>query len=244
MIWKTFAGIRIYQGVNGITVHQNPIYRWLTLGSDAIQTLINRRHPERSGLRYIQPLTLAARAMPGMCCLLGLGGAGVAHALTLCFRDVQIDAVESNLDVIDIASEWFMTAQLKHLQVIHQDAFLFIQHTEKRYQHLIIDLFNANSFPVHCNNAEFFEHCQRVLLPGGILAVNLANLYEQWPVFMHIREHFPQCTVSIPVKGTANMIVLAYKGESIKPLLNLIEGESGLKRLNWDAHWGCVAEVY
>ena len=243
MIWKTFAGRCIHQGLNGATVQQNLAYRWLMLGSNAIQTLINRRHPDRSGLPYIQPLTMAARAMPGSSCLLGLGGAGVAHALAPGFVGAPLDAIESSLEVIELADTYFMTGKINHLTVMHQDAFLYVQHTEKRYQHLMVDLFNAHSFPSHCNNVEFFEHCRRVLLPGGILAVNLANLHEQWPVFMHIRDQFPQCTVSVPVKGTANMVVLAYKGESIKPLLNMLKNQPFLRELVWDSSWGCIANI-
>lgn len=242
MFWKACAGLRIHQSPNGIQVRQNMVYRWLTFDSSAIQTLINRRHPERYGLRYIKTLTLAARRNPAPSCLLGLGGAGVAHALTPYFKNISLDAIESDLNVIDVCAKYFMMEQIHHLHVIHQDAFLHVQHTTSRYQHLMIDLFGAFSFPAHCNNVDFFSHCRRVLLPEGILAVNLANPHEQWPVFSHIRSQFEQYTVSVPIKGTQNMIVLAYKGTSIIPLLNMLEKE-GLKQLTWDAKWGCVARI-
>ena len=243
MMWKTLAAQCIYEGSNDTKVKQNWAYRWLTLGSDAIQTLIHRRHPEQIGLQYIQALTLAARAAPAPSCLLGLGGAGVAHALAPCFGEYQLDAVESSREVIDIAAAYFMTEQIKNLNIIHEDAFLFVQHAQTSYQHLMVDLFNAYSFPAHCNNAAFFSHCHRILLPNGVLAVNLAKLDEQWPVFMHIRHHFGQCIVSIPVKHTANMVVLACKSVSVKPILNILDKHLGLKRLTWDSRWGCVAEM-
>lgn len=239
MIWKTLAGRRIHHDQNGIQVRQNVFYRWLMFDSDAIQTLINRRHPERAGLQYIPSLTIAARATHGKTCLLGLGGAGVAHAL----GDSEIDAVESSFEVINIAATYFMTDQIKNLTTIHQDAFLFIQETKARYQHLIVDLFDANSFPPHCHHAEFFEHCYHALLPGGILAINLANLHEQWPLFILIREQFPARTIVIPIKGTANMVVLACKAESIKPLLNILQNQARLKQLVWDAQWGCICRT-
>jgi len=242
MIWETCAGRCIHRNLNGIQVRQNMAYRWLTFGSDAIQTLISRRHPERYGLQYIQTLTIMARINPAVSCLLGLGGAGVAHALAPYLGSIPLDAVESNLGVIEICSRYFLIERIKNLHIIHQDAFLYVQNTTARYQHLMIDLFNAYSFPEHCSNVEFFGHCRRILLPGGILAVNLANLHEQWLVFMHIRAHFEQCTVSIPVKGSQNMIVLAYNGVSVKPLLNMLE-KQGLKQLIWDSKWGCVARM-
>ena len=242
MIWRTIAGRCIHRGSNGLQVRQNLIYRWLTFDSPAIQTLLNYRHPERFGLNYINALTLPARTHPAPSCLLGLGGAGIAHALAPCFGDIQLDAIEHSLEVIEISSRYFMTDQLKNLHIIHQDAVVHVHHTTSRYQHLMIDLFNAHSFPEHCNNNDFFMNCKRLLLPHGVLAVNLANLREHWSVFMNIRDQFQQCTVCIPIKGTANVVVLAYKGASIKPLLSLLENNHPIKKLTWDSQWGCVAQ--
>lgn len=243
MIWKTFAGRCIHRGLNGVRVKQNIRYRWLTFDSDAIQTLIHRHHPETAGLQYIQAFTLAARANPAPSCLLGLGGAGVAHTLAPYFKNIPLDAVESSLEVIDIGSQYFMIESIKNLRIIHQDAFLYVQNTENRYQHLLIDISGAHEFPAHCNSLDFFAHAHRILLPNGILAINLANPHEHWPILSHIRNHFQHCTVSIPIKGTANMVILAYKDESIKPLLSLFERQTGLKQLIWDSEWGYVARL-
>ena len=184
---------------------------------------------------------MCARAMPGKSCLLGLGGGGGAHALTPYLGSFLLDAVENNQDVITIAANYFMTEQIKNLNVIHQDANEFVQCAPMQYQHLMIDLFNANSFPEHCNNAYFFKQCRRIILPGGVLALNLANIHEQWPIFNHVRHHFPHCTVSIPVKNSANMIVLAYKGKSVNSLLDFLKRYHPLKQLTWDPKWGYVA---
>lgn len=234
-------GRSIYKGLNGELVRQNLAYRWLTLGSDALQTLINRRNPERAGLQYIPALTMAAQLTPAPSCLLGLGGAGVAHALTPYFQTIRLDAIERSREVIEIAATYFMTEQLKHLHIIHQDAAYFAKNTSSYYQHVMVDLFNANTFPEHCNNSAFFGDCRRILLPEGILAVNLANMDEQWPIFSLIREHFSHCTVAIPIKGTANMVILAYKGNSAKPLLELCKRR--FHKLTWDSKWGCIAEL-
>ncbi len=243
MMWKTFAGRCIHHGLNGIEVWQNLAYRWLTFGTPAIQTMLNRRHRERFGLDYMQALTLPARINPAPSCLLGLGGAGIAHALAPYLGDIQLDAIENSLEVIDISARYFWTDQLKNLRIIHQDAFLHVQQSSAQYQHIMIDLFNAHSFPTHCNNTDFFMHCKRMLLSEGILAVNLANLQEQWSVFKTIRAQFQQCTVCIPIPGTANIVVLAYKGTTIKPLLTLLENHRHLKKLTWDSTWGCVAFI-
>lgn len=243
MMWKTLAGRCIYTNDSGMKVEQNLFYRWLKFDSNALQTVIRRRQPQAPVLEYIYPLTLCARASPGKSCLLGLGGGGGAHALGPYLGSHQLDAVEIDHNVITIADNFFMTKTIKNLNIIHQDANKFVQCARIQYQHLMIDLFDANSFPENCNNTNFFEQCRRLLLPGGILTINLANIHEQWPIFNHIRNHFPYSTVSFPVKNSANMVVLAYKGKSVNSLLDLLNRHQRLKQLTWDPKWGYVTRT-
>lgn len=242
-MWKTLGGRCIYQAPNGAKVHQNIFFRWLTLGSDALQTLINRRSPEKPELGYIHQLALAVRAQPGECCLLGLGGAGVAHALATYLGDIKIIAVENNLDVIKIASTYFMADKLKNLTIIEQDANLFVQQCNTRFQHLLVDLYESHAFPTQCNTLDFFINCKRLLLPDGILALNITNIQEQSSLFNYLREIFCQRTVTLPVKGAANMIVLACNSSTIAPLLDLLTNSGDLKELKWDTRWGCIARI-
>ncbi len=242
-MWKTLGGRCIYQAPNGAKVHQNYLYRWLTLDSDALQTLINRRSPEKPELGYIHQLSFAVREQPADCCLLGLGGAGVAHGLAPYLKNSTLLAVESNTEVINIASTYFMADRLKNLSILYQDASLFVQQCKSHYQHLMVDLYEAHSFPTQCNTYEFFSDCQRLLLPDGIFSLNLTNVQEQESLFKHVREIFNKRTVSLPVKGAANMIVLACKSTSVAPLLDLLINSQRVKELQWDARWGCIARI-
>ena len=241
MMWKTVGGRCIYQR-NSIQIKQNCVYRWLTFDSNALQTLINRHHPQTPALRYIFSMTRLACFLPGPSCLLGLGGGSAAHALAPYLGKFQLDAVENNLEIITLAADYFMTKHIKNMNVIHQDAYQFIQNTSRQYQHLLVDIFNADSFPEHCNNSDFFKQCHRILVPGGLLAVNLANSNEQRGILDSIRQHFPKSTVSIPIKQCANLIVFACKEQSINRLLNLLKQHSRLKQLYWDPEWGYVAQ--
>ena len=237
------AGRLIYQSSTGAQVYQNVLYRWLTLSSKPIQTLINRRHPDKLELEYIHQLTFSVRTKPASCCLLGLGGAGVAHTLASTLGDLPIIAVENNADIIEIAKRYFMIDRLTNLSIIHQDASLFVKQCTTSYQHLMIDITDPNTFPSQCNTDDFFSNCRRILSPNGILAINLYNLNEQWSVFQRIRENFNLQTVSLPVKGTANMVVLACNSPSINPLLDLLNSSHCLKKLTWDMKWGCIAQL-
>lgn len=242
-MWQTIGGKCIYQSPTYEKVYQNFIYRWLTFDSVWVQTLINRRNPQKLGLSYIRQLTLAVKTNPAVTCLLGLGGAGVAHALAPYLGHFELLAVENNPGIIRIAKDYFFTEGLKNLRVIQQDARLFVKESPMTYQHLLVDLFNDHTFPPLCNSDEFFSDCRNLLKPNGVLALNLASMREQWSVFKRVREVFGRTTVSLPVIGTTNLIVLACNSASVNPLLDLLEKNYRIKKLSWDADWGCVAEV-
>ena len=242
-MWKTFAGRCVYRSSTGVRVFQNFFFRWLKFDGTALQTVLNRYFPHRPALQYIKSLVLAAQLQPGNCCMLGLGGGGAAHALSSSLEDFQLTVVESNSEVIDIAKRFFMINNLKNVHIVHQDASIFLQQTTLQFQHLLVDLFNVEAFPQQCNTEQFFAHCKHSLLPGGILAVNLANRHEQWPVFKLIRQQFLSATVALPVKNCPNMIILACKSETVTTLLDLLKHSKKLKRLAWDRQWGCIAEI-
>jgi spermidine synthase len=238
MYWKVRWGRLIHQ-VDAIQVYQNIAYRWLTLSSPALQTLINRRTPSHIELTYLRALTYAARKNPGACCVLGLGGGGVAHALAPVFNTIPLTAVECSQPIIEIASEFFMVDKLHNLTIVHQDAHVFVTEHLSCYQHLLVDLFNDKNFPSHCNSPLFFAQCKQRLLPEGILAVNLASLTQQLPILRLIRECFLNQTLLLPVRNTTNLIVFA--AHNIQPLLSICYQDKQIKTLNWHPEWGNVA---
>lgn len=240
-MWKTFLGRCIYQSKNGVEVFQNFLYRWLKFKGKAIQSLLNRYFPERPGLYYVNLLTLFVKLKPASCCMLGLGGAGIAHALSP--FNIPLTVVESESEIIRVAQRFFMLDQLTNLEIIHGQAERFVNQTKQSYHHLLIDLFNAENFPPECNTEQFFSDCKERLLPNGILAVNLANIKEQWPIFELIRNNFSHCTLSVSVKKSANIVIFATKGKSIDHLVEMLKHHKKLKRLFWDTKWGNVAEV-
>jgi spermidine synthase len=243
MYWKTLAGRCIYKSSSGLKIFDNYLYRWLQFDSNALQTLLYKRKPERAGLYYVLPLILAARAKPGPTCMLGLGGGGVAHALSPFLGLHPLTAVEIDEEVIAVASQFFMMPQLKNIKIIQADASVFVRQEREVYQHLIVDLFNAHTFPSVCYNEEFFANCKNTLASEGILAVNLANRHEQWPIYNLIKNQFSGITVVIPVKKCANLIVLACRSESRSPLINVLTNIPQLKKLTWNEKWGCMAQI-
>lgn len=242
-MWKTKIGRCIHHSEDNIRVYQNVSYRWLTFNSDALQSVIHRRHPELPVLSYIDPLSFYMRYNPMDCCLLGLGGGSVPHALHPYLDGYRLFAVENNAEIIRIAQTYFMIDRVKSLQILHQNAQDFVKYCDQRFGYLMIDLFNAYSFPESCNTEDFFLNCQQLLLSDGILAINLANLRDQWSLYEYVNSIFKGRTVLLPTPRAPNTILFAYNGTTIAQLLELLKGYQRLKRLSWEPQWGYVAEI-
>ncbi|HHF7375058.1 spermidine synthase [Legionella bozemanae] len=236
-MWKTKLGKCIYTSPAGYKVYQNACYRWLTLGSNALQTVINRHKPQKPVLYYLPALTLMARNYPGTICMLGLGGAGIA----LMLKDSPLVAVDNSEEVIEIAKRFFIIDRLKNLTIIHENAMDYVQKCETNFTHLIVDLYNANHFPPECANAHFFVLCKRIITEDGFLAINLANVKEQYPIFQLVKNQFNH-TLVIPVRNSANMIVFASKNKSKELFMNKIKETGAFKRIIWVDSWGYVGD--
>lgn len=237
--WKTFAGQMIYRTENGIHVYNNFKYRWLTFANNNLQTLINLKKPFKPELNYINPLILCASNNPGPTCLLGLGGAAIAHALDKKMGEHKITAIEYNQDVIKIAEQYFMSKMINSLNIVHADAYLYMQNTNHHYQHILVDLFDTSIAASNLQNSEFFTNCRKHLLPNGILAVNIVNLEDCEIILQNIKQSFH--IITMPVKKASNIIVLAYAGESINPLLDNLYYHKSIKKIQWDQKFGCIA---
>jgi precorrin-6B methylase 2 len=238
-MWQTKFGRCIYTSPSGYKLYDNYFYRWLTLGSSALQSVINKRNPKKPILYYLPALTLMARAQPDRCCLLGVGGASVAQILSTSTH--AITAVDSSEEILDIAQRFFMADKIPNLSLVHQNASLFLEDTQEQYPHLIIDLYDDRQFPKECNNDRFFQACQDKLSRDGFLAINLANFNEQWAIFALVKKHFKN-TLVFPIKKSANMVIIASNHDERDVFINNLLLSKEVKRIQLVTDWGYVGE--
>ncbi len=240
MRWFTKFGKCIYTSPSGYKVYDNILYRWLTLDSDVLQTVINKIMIKSPILYYVPALTLMTRNQPEDACILGLGGAGVVHGLSS--FPFSITAVEISSEVIDIAKKYFKIDSLSNLELVHQPAELYLEQNTKQFGHIMVDLYNAQSFPPECNSTHFFLQCKNNLKENGFLAVNLANSKEQYAIFQLIKEHFTN-TMVIPVEKCANMVIIASNHQQKDEFLDAIQQCKKIKKISLMNYWGYVAKL-
>ena len=230
-MWQTRFKKQIYRYEQRIFVYENWRYRWLTFADGWLQTCLLKSAPHKPVLEYISPMKYAVECYPGDCCLLGLGGGGLLHALQPKLPGFRLDAVEIDAEVIRVAQDYFMLPDIK---IIQQDANDYIEETTHPYQHILVDLFDSNQSAMACYQPNFFQACYERLLPKGILAINVARACDHYPVYRRIRNIFQHNTLILPIPKTSNIIILAGI-----PLSFL----GFLKQCQLDLKWGMVGAL-
>lgn len=241
-MWQTKFKRCIYTSPSGFKVYQNLLFRWLTLNSEALQTMVWRKNLGRPVLYYMSAFTLMARHHWGSVCLLGLGGGGVAHYLNKQSGYSDITILDNSQQVIDIANRFFSVEQLPQMTLIHQNANDYVLSCNKNYSHILIDLYNSHHFPHECTNEEFFQNCKRCLTPDGYLAINLANYKEQESILVLIKTLFKNI-IAMPISNCGNMVLLASNSNDKAGFITQLEKTQEVYNIHWMDFWGYVAEV-
>lgn len=237
MPWYTKLGVCIYTSPSGYKVFDNGLYRWLTLDSDVLQTVLCKRNPANALLYYVPLLTLMPRTLPAPLCLLGLGGAGVLHQLVS--YAIPATAIEISSEIINIATHYFMLNNIADLTVINQGAEHYLDECTQCYEHILVDIYNAHYFPPQCSTEHFFQQCANHLTSSGFLSVNLANSKEQLIVLNLIQKCFKNILI-IPIKKCANIVIIACNNRKKDDFLNMITMNKEIKKIELVSLWGYV----
>jgi len=98
--------------------------------------------------------------------LIGLAGGMTAAMLGL--HEIEVDSVDLDPEVIEVAREHFGFRG----RAVAADGRLFLEKCSERYDFCIIDTYSGDVFPFHLATREGFAAAKRVLRPDGVLAIN------------------------------------------------------------------------
>ena len=107
--------------------------------------------------------------------LIGLGGGSIAKKAQKEFPTMEIDAVEIDPEVVQIAKNHFNVRESKNFRIHAQDGRLFLTRTAHQYDIIMLDAYYTDAMPFHLATKEFFELAQRKLTPNGIIVANLIS---------------------------------------------------------------------
>ncbi|MDX8386114.1 MAG: fused MFS/spermidine synthase [Gallionella sp.] len=157
------------------------------------------------------------------CLVIGLG-AGLVPAWYQ-KQGVDTEVVDIDPEVAVIARDYFGFDPAIPVHI--EDARYFLLKNQKRYDFLILDVFNGDTTPGHLVSIEAMQLAKQRLTPNGIMAVNLVGSLKHnnmmtasavrtmEEVFDHVTI-FPTFDPAVG-EGTGNLEIIAYDGE-LRPM--------------------------
>lgn len=106
--------------------------------------------------------------------IIGSAGGTISRGLKHFWgNEINIDAVEIDKKVIDIANKFFDLAS-QNINVINQDGLIYIKKTQEKYDLVVVDAYqNSLYMPWNLTTQEFWQLLEKRLQPHGILAINI-----------------------------------------------------------------------
>jgi spermidine synthase len=131
--------------------------------------------PYETRFQYVDylHLALAYRPQTERMLVVGLGGGSAPKRMWRDFPSLQIDAVEIDPEVVDVAYRFFELPRDPRLKVEAQDGRRYLSRNEGPWDAILLDAFYADSIPFHLATREFLQLAQSRLAPGGVLVTNI-----------------------------------------------------------------------
>ncbi|MBI5231231.1 MAG: fused MFS/spermidine synthase, partial [Coriobacteriales bacterium] len=144
------------------------------------QSSMSLRDPYSSDIRYPDYLHLAMAAKPDAkrVLVVGLGGGTLIKRMWRDYPGVQVDAVEIDPDVVDVAKRYFALPDDPRVRITVQDGRRFIQTTRETYDVIVMDAYYDDALPFHLATTEFFREAKGRLNRDGVLIYNVVSAAE------------------------------------------------------------------
>lgn len=105
--------------------------------------------------------------------VLGVAGGSVIKTLVDEIKcKGQITGIELDEKVIQLANEYFQLNTIKNLKILHGDAFEFVLRTKKKYDLIIVDIFQDTSMPTFLFESYFQDRLLTLLNTNGFILFN------------------------------------------------------------------------
>ena len=229
-----------------LVVTQLDSSRWLRF--DALtQSGIDLEQPHRSLVGYDEGLLTVLAFRPGLrrVCVIGLGGASFQRELVRLRPDIEIDSIEIDPVVRDIARKYFLYRESDRVRTVISDGRVFLSRPGPPYDLIVLDAFNSSGVPFHLTTREFFEIVRRRLSPDGVFAANFVGQLMGgegrlfWATYKTIRRQFGQVWVASPyvLEGRAPIAgnILVYATASTDPLdLDIVRRDAKTLADKWE----------
>lgn len=185
---------------------------------DMNQTCMDLRDPRRLVFNYTRMsfAGLLINPQPKRILVAGLGGGTIPTVMRELFPDAEIDVLEVDQAVVNVARDFFNYREDERQTVHVVDARVFIKRAglrRQQYDYIVLDAFSGEYIPEHLLTQEFLEEVRAILSDNGVVIANTfasSRLYDYESVTY--RKVFGEF-YNFKQAGSGNRIILAVKDE-------------------------------
>lgn len=140
-----------------------------------LQTRIDLGRPGELALIYTRLLLapLMWNPHPSRILMIGLGGGVLPRFLNEVYPELEMDVVEVDPRVTELARHFFNFKENPCLRVFEDDGRAFVKRQKQTYDIVFLDAFKGGSVPYHLKTVEFYREIALSLKEEGILVTNL-----------------------------------------------------------------------
>lgn len=195
-------------------------------GEEAYQSQINLANPHLLRFNYLQHMFTSYLLQPEQKTVLvvGLGGGGMVHFLQKHDPSCEVDAVEIDPMVVQLAERFFLLKRTKNVRLIVADAFEYFEQEEKKYDVIYMDAFlkpsestDRTGAPLQMRTLDFYKQLQSRLTDGGSVVFNINPHPAMREDIATIVEAFPQTYVFKLPKAEGFVAIGSMQPVRLKP---------------------------
>jgi spermidine synthase len=188
--------------------------RTLLFGGEGVrQSVVKVGDPDHLELPYARAMVsgLALCPDPKRVLVVGLGGGTIPSFLHKHYPQTQIDAVEIDPVVVEVAKQFFGFREDATQKAYVQDGRQFIEERPNVYDVIFLDAFGSENIPYHLATREFLEAVRRAVTAQGVVLADVWGpgsnpLYDS--MVRTYQEVFDELYI-LEVRGSGNRILIA-----------------------------------
>lgn len=139
------------------------------------ESVTNLRDPDDLPVAYTQMMTASLLYPQNLkrILMIGLGGGSISTYLGRAMKEAEIDTVEIDPGVIDVARKFFGIKDSPRVRYLDGDGRVFLTRNRTQYDLILIDAFHGGYVPFHLLTREFYALIKQRLAPGGAAVFNV-----------------------------------------------------------------------
>jgi spermidine synthase len=191
-------------------------------GEEVVETMVNLDRPYDMLIDYTRSMFLSYAQRPEQkkVLIVGLGGGSMIDFLQKYDPQLNIDVVEIDPAIIDVADKYFNIRAGEKLKIIKSDGLKYLAETPEKYDVIYMDAFlkpsadtDVNGVPLALKTDQFYKQMQQKLTPGGLVVFNLNPHAGSRDDIAGIVKAFPQTYVYRLARGEGFVVVGATVAE-------------------------------